>query len=202
MSNGMYLFGFPVDGLGELLLGHRGQRDLLDDHGVTGERGSDVLGPELGVGEEAPHRVRHGAAVDDGAIDNAVGRNRLDTDGRHAVALPGGLELDGLYGAGPDVESHQGFASAKEQWSLPVPRSVLEKGKAGTSLAVSRKATNLAEQSRFIRSRSPNDQPQPLQNCRRLTNFAGASDRLIPSSRRAYRSGSSRCAGAALAWKS
>jgi hypothetical protein len=34
----------------------------------------------------------------------------------------------------------------------PFPRSVLEKGKAGTSLAVSRKATNLAEEDRFVYS--------------------------------------------------
>jgi hypothetical protein len=34
----------------------------------------------------------------------------------------------------------------------PLPRSTPEKGKAGTSLAVSRKATNLAEEDRFIHS--------------------------------------------------
>ena len=152
---GDVLLGFPVDRLGQLLLGHRGQRDLLDDDRVARQRRGDVLGPELGVGEQAPHRVGDRAAVDDRAVDDAVGRNRLDADGRDPIALAGGLELDGLHGAGPDVESHQGFGSAKEQWRLPASTFTAREGKAGTSLAVAQKATKLAEESGIVRLGPP-----------------------------------------------
>ena len=148
---GDVLLGFPVDGLGELLLGHRRQRDLLDDDRVTGQRRRDVLGPELGVGEQAPDGVGDRAAVDDGAIDNAVGRDRLDPDGRDLIALPGGLELDGLHGARPDVEPHQGFASAKEQLSLPASRSPPQRAKAVPAWLY-RRGNKIGRKSRFVES--------------------------------------------------
>ena len=108
------LLGLPVDRLGELGFGHRRQGDLLDDHGIAGQRGDDVLRLELLVGKEAADGVGHGAAIDDGAVDDAVGRDRFDPEGRHAEPLPGGFQFDGLDGARPDVEAHEAFCSAEQ----------------------------------------------------------------------------------------
>ena len=74
---GDVLLGFPVDRLGELGVGHDRQRDLLDDHGVARQRGGDVLRLDLAAVEQPPDRVRDRRAVDDRAVDDAVGRNGL-----------------------------------------------------------------------------------------------------------------------------
>ena len=55
-----------------------------------------------------------GGAVDDGAVDDAVGRNRLAAEGRDTEALAGGLQLDGLDGARPDVEADDRSALVEE----------------------------------------------------------------------------------------
>ena len=69
------LLGFPVDRLVELGGGHHRQRDLLDDDGVARERGRDLLRLERLRLEDAADRLGDGGAVDDGAIDDAVGRH-------------------------------------------------------------------------------------------------------------------------------
>ncbi len=51
--------------------------------------------------------VGDGRAVDDGAIDDAVGRHRLDAEAHDLVALAAGLEFDGFDGARPDVEADE-----------------------------------------------------------------------------------------------
>jgi hypothetical protein len=70
---GDVLLGFPVDGFGELGLGHDRQRDLLDDDGIARERGGDVFRLDAPAVEEAADRVGDGRAIDDGAVDDAVG---------------------------------------------------------------------------------------------------------------------------------
>ena len=130
------LLGFPVDRLAELGFGHRRQRDLLDDHGIAGQRGDDVLGLELLVGEEAADGIGDRAAIDDGAVDNTVGRNGLDPNGRHPEALPGGFQFDGLDGTRPDVEAHEAFCSAEQHVSLsPDATSVANRIPAAAALA-------------------------------------------------------------------
>ena len=57
--------------------------------------------------EEAADGVGDGAAVDDGAVDDAVGRHRLDGERGDLEALARRLELDGLDGARPDVEARR-----------------------------------------------------------------------------------------------
>ena len=56
---GDVLLGLPVDGFGELRLGHHRQRDLLDDHGVARQGRGDVLRLDLaarrtGAGSRPP----------------------------------------------------------------------------------------------------------------------------------------------------
>jgi hypothetical protein len=99
----------PVNRLGELALGHHRQVDFLDDHRIAGERHGDVFRLEGLVLEEAFDRVGDGGAVDDRAVDDAVGRDRLDRKGDDLEALADWLELDGLDGARPDVEAHDSF---------------------------------------------------------------------------------------------
>ena len=99
------LFRFPVDRLGELGLGHHRQADLLDDHGVARERRGDFLRLERFVLEEPPDGVGDGGAVDDGAVDNAVGGNRLDRKGDDLEAFARSFQLNSFNGARPDVEA-------------------------------------------------------------------------------------------------
>ena len=71
----------------------------------------DLLG-----GEEPLDRVDHGAGVHDGAVDDRLRGKRLDPDVDELVlgsALAAGLELDGLDGRGPDVESDQPLSSCR-----------------------------------------------------------------------------------------
>ena len=63
--------------------------------------------------EHAADRVGDRARVDDRAVDDAVGRHRLDGDGADLVALAGRLELDRLDGARPDVQSHEALVSRR-----------------------------------------------------------------------------------------
>ena len=99
------LLRLPVDGLGELLLGHLRERDLLDDDGVARERGGDVLRADVLRLEQAPDRVGDRRAIDDGAVDDAVGRHRLDAEGGDLERLARALELHGLDGARADVQT-------------------------------------------------------------------------------------------------
>jgi hypothetical protein len=99
------LLRFPVDGLGELGLGHDRQVDLLDDDRVAGERSGDFLGLERLVLENTADRVGDRGAVDDRPVDDAVGRHRLDRKGHDLETLADGLEFDGLDGARSDVEA-------------------------------------------------------------------------------------------------
>ena len=103
------LLGLPVDRLGELRLGHHRQADLLDDDRVARERRGDVFGLERLVLEQAADGVGDGGAVDDRAVDDAVGRHRLDGEGDDLEALAGRLQLDGLDGARADVEADDRF---------------------------------------------------------------------------------------------
>ena len=101
------LLGLPVDRLVQLGLGHHRQRDLLDDHRVARERRADVLGLEgLVVLEDAADRVGHGAGVDDGAVDDGIGRHRLAAERGDAEAFARGLQLDRLDCARSDVEPY------------------------------------------------------------------------------------------------
>ena len=102
---GDVLLRLPVDGLGELLLGHLGQRDLLDDDGVARERGGDVLRADVLRLEQAPDRVGDRRAVDDGAVDDAVRRHRLDAERGDLERFARAFELHGLDGARADVQS-------------------------------------------------------------------------------------------------
>jgi hypothetical protein len=102
------LLGLPLNRLGQFGRRHHGQSDLLDDDGVARERGDDLDALEpLGL-EDAADRVRHGDGIDDGAIDDRVGKDRLDGKRRDAVAvLPLGFQFDRLDGTRPDVEADQ-----------------------------------------------------------------------------------------------
>ena len=101
------LLRFPVDGLRDFGLGHLGNGDLLDDDGVARERRRDIAGLDLAAVEEPADRVGDGRAVDDGAVDDAVGRHRLAAEGGDLVAAPGRLELHRLDRARTDVEAHE-----------------------------------------------------------------------------------------------
>ena len=99
------LLGLPVNGLRQLGLRHDRQADLLDDDGVAGERGGNFLGLERLVAEQTADGVGDGAAVDDRAVDDAVGRDWLEAERDDLVALARRLELDRLDRARPDVEA-------------------------------------------------------------------------------------------------
>ena len=103
------LLGLPVDRLGQLGVGHDRQADFLDDDGVARERGRDVLALERVTGEEPADRVADRPGVDDGAIDDAVGRNGLAAERRDPVGLTGRLQLDCFDRTRPDVEADDGF---------------------------------------------------------------------------------------------
>ena len=111
------LLGLPVDGLGQLLRAHLGQRDLLDDHGVAGNAGGDVGRLDLLRGEEPLDGVDHRPGVHDRAVDDRLRRQRLHPDVDELVlrsALAAGLELDGLHGRRSDVEPDQPFFLAEQ----------------------------------------------------------------------------------------
>ena len=77
-------------------------------------RQSLVLGLEALVGEEPAYGLDDRATVDDGAVDNAVGRDQLNAHGGDLESLPGGLELNRLYRTRTNVEPDQAFCSAKQ----------------------------------------------------------------------------------------
>ncbi len=106
---GDVLLRFPVDGLGQLRLGHDGKADLLDDDRIPREGRRDFLRLERLVLEEAADGVGDGGSVDDGAVHDAVGRHRLDGERRDLEAFARRLQLDRLDGAGADVETDDGF---------------------------------------------------------------------------------------------
>src|SRR4029453_13778860 len=103
---GDVLFRLPVDRLGQLRLGHNRQVDLLDDDSVAGERGCDLFGLERLVLESPPDRVRDRRAVDDGAVDDAVGWYRLGRGGDDLEILARRFQLDRLDGVRSDVEAY------------------------------------------------------------------------------------------------
>jgi hypothetical protein len=99
------LFGFPVDRLVELRLGHDRESDLLDDHGVAGERGADVLRLEGAVVlEHVADGIGHRPRIDNRAVDDGVGGDRLGAVRHDPEALARRLQLDRLHGARSDVE--------------------------------------------------------------------------------------------------
>ena len=61
------------------------------------------------VVEQPADRVGDGVAVDDGAVDDAVGRDRFAAEGGDLEALADRLQLDGLDGARADVEADERF---------------------------------------------------------------------------------------------
>src|SRR5262249_43534658 len=67
----------------------------------------------LGI-EDAPDRVCDGGAVDDGSVDDAVGRDRLSPECRHAIPFAARLQLNGLDGARSDVEANDRTALAEQ----------------------------------------------------------------------------------------
>jgi hypothetical protein len=70
------LLRFPVNGFREFVLSHDRQRDLLDDHGVTGQRRTDLLGLERLVAvEHSADGFGDRSRVDDGAVDDGVRRD-------------------------------------------------------------------------------------------------------------------------------
>jgi hypothetical protein len=106
-----------VDGLGQLLRAHLRERDLLDDDRVARDARGDVARLDLLGGEEPLDRVDDGAGVHDRAVDDRLRWKRLHPDVDELVlgsALAAGLELDGLDGRGPDVESDQPFLLAEQ----------------------------------------------------------------------------------------
>ena len=114
---GDVLLRFPVDRLGQVLLGHHRQADLLDDDGAARQRRHDILRLELRRLECAAYRVGHRAGVDDRAVDDAVGRQRFDGDRDDLEAAPGGLQLDRLDRAGTDVQADHGLTSVEEHYA-------------------------------------------------------------------------------------
>ena len=97
----------------ELGLGHHRQGDLLDDHGVAGERGADVLALEGAALEHPADRVGDGAGIDDRAVDNGIGRHGRRGKRGDAVPFAGRLQLHRLDCAGPDVQAYNGFDFTK-----------------------------------------------------------------------------------------
>ena len=107
--------GLPVDGVGQFGLRHGRQRDLLDDHRIAGERRDDVPGLDVTGVEQPADGFGHRGAVDDCAVDDAVGRDRFDAEGGDAIARACRLQLHGLDSARSDVESYDGSGFAKHE---------------------------------------------------------------------------------------
>ena len=109
------LLRFPVDRIGELRIGHHRQGDLLDDDGVAGQGGDDILRFEALCVENATDGVGNGDSVDDRAIDDRVGRNRFRGVGRDLETLRSiRFQLNGLHRARSNVETDDGLRGAEE----------------------------------------------------------------------------------------
>src|SRR5581483_3003066 len=80
-------------------------------------------GLERAAVEQLPDRAGDGRRVDDCAVHDAVGRQRLAPERGHAVALAVGLELDGLDGTRADVEADDGFGLSAREHAGPFPQT-------------------------------------------------------------------------------
>src|SRR5262249_23552719 len=103
---GDVLLRLPVNGLGELRFRHHRQADFLDDDRIAGKRGGHVFGFEGLAPENALDGGRHRTTVDDGAIDDAVGRHRFDGYSGNLEALAVWPQLHCFDGARADVEAN------------------------------------------------------------------------------------------------
>ncbi len=94
---GDVLLGFPEDRVGELALGVIvGSVIFLTITDVPDSDATTCLALNLLLENSRRMRVGDRAAVHDGAVDDAVGRNGLDTDGGHFEGVSRRFQLDGL----------------------------------------------------------------------------------------------------------
>src|SRR5262249_19120257 len=98
------VLGLPGNLLGELILGHDRDRDLLDDHTVAGDGEGDVLAADAAALPDRADRLDDRALVHDRSVDDALRRQRLEPKGRElerSLLLP---DADHLDRARPDVQ--------------------------------------------------------------------------------------------------
>src|ERR1700730_16952282 len=102
---GDVLLRLPLDALLQLLLGHAGHRDLLDDHAVAGHADGHVAVLQLVLIEDLLDRLDDRAGVHQRSVHDRLRRKRGHPECLEDVAALGLLELDQLHGGGADVET-------------------------------------------------------------------------------------------------
>jgi hypothetical protein len=119
---GDVLLGLPADRLGELLLRHHREQDLLHDDRVPGDGHGDVLSLDAGRRQEAGDGLDHERRIHDGAVDDRLGGEALEAGADELVGpflpLP---ELDQLDGRGADVESDEVLGFPEQHGSATLP---------------------------------------------------------------------------------
>jgi hypothetical protein len=114
------LFRLPLNRVGELLLGHGRELDLLDDHGMARQGRGEARPLGLRRVVQAVDRIHHERRVHDGAIDDGLRRQGLDAEtlkGELTLALS---KLDELDRGAANVETYYTLLGAgEEHFELP-----------------------------------------------------------------------------------
>ena len=107
---GDVLLGFPPDRLGELLGRHGRQGNLLDDHGMAGEGGPEVVVPDRKRRDDPVDRVDDEGGVHDRAVDDRLGGEALHARLDEAITPAFGVfQLDQFDRRRTYVEANQVF---------------------------------------------------------------------------------------------
>src|SRR5438105_313224 len=108
---GDVLLRLPLDALLELVAGHAGHGDLLDDHAVARDPDGHLAVLQLELADQLPDPLDDGGRVHQGAVDDGLGRQRRDAEGVERVAaFAGFLQLNELHGRRADVEAERELA--------------------------------------------------------------------------------------------
>src|SRR5690606_7595267 len=116
------LLGLPPDLLREILRGHRRHLDLLDDDGVTGQRGGETRGLDPGRGDQPVQGIDHERGVHDRAVDDRLRRQGLDPQALEPILALLLVELGQFERRTAEIESNQTLR-AREQHDAIYPLS-------------------------------------------------------------------------------
>ena len=98
------MLGLELDRSRELLVGHMGDLDLLDDQLAAGHPDDGVVRLDAGSSDRFRDGGNDRRRILDGPVGNDVRTKRNDAQRAHRVAVAGLVELDNFDGARADVE--------------------------------------------------------------------------------------------------
>jgi len=104
---GDVLLHLPLDRLFQFLGGCRGQNHFLDDHGMSGQRGGDLLLFHLELAQRCLDPLDHRDVVHDGPVHDRVRRQGVHPELLHAELHSHRLDMSELDGTRPDVQPDQ-----------------------------------------------------------------------------------------------